>query len=344
MDESHAIVCALFLYLSFLHTLLISCFDSFRLILSLSWPWLLDYLSNKDSGRTCKETNDDSIQTLDRKALGYSLYEGVVTHIRHFPKHHSFQYTVRLALINMDKAPHWFVTSSSKHHLSGEEARKLAGTTGEVHLLTNPVSVGYEQNPISVFFCYNEGTDGEPVLANCIAEVTNTPWGERCVFTFDPRDELPKPLHVSPFMDMNSKWKFQTSSPCERLKLTITASHPDMGDYFIATLNCLRVLKPVHPEWFLWLQPQCIAFWIYWQAFLLWFKGIPLVEHPKYTDGNAYRQRVLVRNETERTVVCQKRREKDVKVNPNINCAEGQLNKRSGCVFAWRDAQGWPWK
>lgn len=74
---------------------------------------------------------------------------------------------------------------------------------GPVHLLANPISAGYHQNPISVYFCY--GADMH--LQRCIAEVTNTPWGERVTFLFDPRGcHTPKALHVSPMMDMSNTW------------------------------------------------------------------------------------------------------------------------------------------
>ena len=44
-------------------------------------------------------------------------------------------------------------------------------------------------------------------LAVCIAEVTNTPWGARVTFLFDPAGQsVPKAMHVSPFMDMASTW------------------------------------------------------------------------------------------------------------------------------------------
>lgn len=74
---------------------------------------------------------------------------------------------------------------------------------GEVRLLTNPVTAGYVQNPISVYYCYN--TKGS--LELCIAEVTNTPWAAKVRFLFRPAgEEVPKALHVSPFMDMQSTW------------------------------------------------------------------------------------------------------------------------------------------
>ena len=58
------------------------------------------------------------------------------------------------------------------------------------------------------------GGDGDGVLAACagapvcaIAEVTNTPWGDRVRFAFRPEgDQAPKALHVSPFMDMDNTW------------------------------------------------------------------------------------------------------------------------------------------
>ena len=75
--------------------------------------------------------------------------------------------------------------------------------SGDVLLLTNPMSSGYIQNPISVYYCY----DDRGVLEMCIAEVTNTPWGERVTFLFDPKGQtVPKALHVSPMMDMKNIW------------------------------------------------------------------------------------------------------------------------------------------
>lgn len=76
-------------------------------------------------------------------------------------------------------------------------------SAGPVYLLTNPISAGYHQNPISVYYCYR----ADMHLERCIAEVTNTPWGERVTFLFDPAGtHAPKALHVSPMMDMDNTW------------------------------------------------------------------------------------------------------------------------------------------
>ncbi|KAJ0017095.1 hypothetical protein Pint_09951 [Pistacia integerrima] len=116
-----------------------------------------------------------------------SLYEGTVWHERRRPVRHSFKYPVRYALFDLDHALH-----APPDHLSAGEARRVAETNGPV--------VGYEQNPLSLYYCY-EVEGSTQCLKKCIAEVTNTPWGERVSFVFNPNSDLvAKPLHVSPFM------------------------------------------------------------------------------------------------------------------------------------------------
>ena len=48
--------------------------------------------------------------------------------------------------------------------------------TGPIRLLTHPRYAGYVFNPLSLFYCFDAG--GERVEA-VVADVTNTPWGER---------------------------------------------------------------------------------------------------------------------------------------------------------------------
>ncbi|KAH9287732.1 hypothetical protein KI387_031849, partial [Taxus chinensis] len=97
--------------------------------------------------------------------------------------------------------------------------------------------------------------------------VTNTPWGERVSFVFNPNADLvAKPLHVSPFMDMLGNWKMHASLPGRNLSLTILVQHPEFGNYFTATLEAKKVEQLiVNPEIFIWLVPHKVAVWIYWQ-------------------------------------------------------------------------------
>lgn len=83
--------------------------------------------------------------------------------------------------------------------------------TGKVLLLTTPSATGYIQNPISVYYCHSK----EGTLQQCIAEVTNTPWGGRVTFLFDPEGaSVPKSLHVSPMMDMKGTWCVTGQKKC----------------------------------------------------------------------------------------------------------------------------------
>ncbi|GLJ53743.1 hypothetical protein SUGI_1146840 [Cryptomeria japonica] len=276
------------------------------------------------------------------------LYEGKVWHERRQPVVHRFDYTVRYALINLNNPPPWILPIISSNHMNASQVQAIAGTNGPVYLLTMPTSVGYEQNPLSVYYCYDvEGTI--KFLRKCIAEVTNTPWGERVSFVFDPNSDLvAKPLHVSPFMDMLGNWKMHASLPGSSLALTILVQHPEFGNYFTATLQAKKVEQLiVNPEIFLWLMPHKVAIWIYWQALQLWWKGVPFVSHPKYSNGNSYRDQALQRDSQLQSApvcgqhenLCQKRHETfSQKFVPCLN----KCNTECGRWFVWRDAR-WPW-
>ncbi|OMO65716.1 hypothetical protein COLO4_31053 [Corchorus olitorius] len=53
--------------------------------------------------------------------------KGTVWHERRRPVRHSFRYSVRYALFDLDHAPH-----APADHLSANEARRIAETTGPV--------------------------------------------------------------------------------------------------------------------------------------------------------------------------------------------------------------------
>ncbi|KAJ6815675.1 uncharacterized protein M6B38_133550 [Iris pallida] len=251
------------------------------------------------------------------------LYEGHVHHVRRKPVHHSFNYPVRYALIDLDRSP-------QPAHLPADRARGVASTAGRVLLLTIPASVGYEQNPLSVYYCYDE----EDSLKMCIAEVTNTPWGERVMFSFSPGSDLvAKPLHVSPFMDMLGNWNIHANAPGEDLFLAITVQHPEHGNYFSATLSAKRICSTsdsLKLAMYFWLMPHKVAVWIYLQAVKLWWKNVSFLGHPKYTYP-MYRDKALARD---RELHCSGHSGKD------SDGTRDRDDRKRWCV--WRDAE-WPW-
>ncbi|KAI4295465.1 hypothetical protein L6164_035510 [Bauhinia variegata] len=255
-----------------------------------------------------------------------TLYQGTVWHERRRPVQHSFRYQVRYALFDLDRGTH-----APPDHYSADEARQITHTTGPVLLLTVPPSVGYEQNPLSVYYCYDvEGSTRH--LKKCIAEVTNSPWGERVSFVFNPHsDQVAKALHVSPFMDMHGNWNIKTSDPGDKLTVAISVLHPQLGNYFNATLKAKKVrsssLGSDHALFF-WLMPHKVAVWIYWHALQLWWKKVGFVQHPRYASPT-YKEEALIRDQK---LQC---------------CGANAMGLSADDVpqnrqFRWRDAK-WPW-
>lgn len=261
-----------------------------------------------------------------------SLYEGTVWHERRRPVHHSFRYNVRYALIDLDHAPH-----VPPNHLSAGEARTITTTTGPIFLLTIPPSVGYEQNPLSLYYCYDvEGTSLH--LKKCIAEVTNTPWGERVSFIFNPHEDVvAKPLHVSPFMDMHGNWTIKTDSPGDSLFVGISVRHPVLGDYFTATLKAKKLSpSPVSDHaFFFWLMPHKVAVWIYWHALKLWWKNVSFIQHPRYTIPD-YRHEAILRDAKLHSCPAMAPSDGDYPKQRKRDNANGDR------CFTWTNAS-WPW-
>ena len=99
---------------AFFTSLVLSCLLPFRA--------LLRCLCSARSVGSSATTGEDPV----------SLYEGTVWHERRRPVHHSFRYAVRYALVDIDSAPNVL-----PDHLSGDEARRIAGTTGPVYGLSD---------------------------------------------------------------------------------------------------------------------------------------------------------------------------------------------------------------
>lgn len=169
-------------------------------------------------------------------------------------------------------------------HLAGHGLR----LNGPVRLLTQLRILGYVSNPVSFYFCF--AADGE-TLEHVIAEVTNTPWGERhCYVMSQPRRRGPthtfdfaKTFHVSPFMPMDMHYTWRFSQPGKRM-LVHCNSHRGGDKLFDATLTLQR--RPLTgPQLAAALIRQPLMSFkttalIYWQAARLWFKRVPFVPHP----------------------------------------------------------------
>ena len=128
-----------------------------------------------------------------------------------------------------------------------DRVAQLTGTRpdGPIRMLTQLRSLGICFNPVSFYYCLD--SDGQR-LQTVLAEVTNTPWGERHAYALN--DAVPgstlvtgtfdKRLHVSPFMPMDHVYRARATTPGQTLSVQIE-NHRQERKVFEATLNLARV-------------------------------------------------------------------------------------------------------
>lgn len=194
------------------------------------------------------------------------LYVGSVFHRRLGPRPHRFRYRVFWLLIDLDEigaldrrlrlfSYNRFNLFSlfDRDHGDGRNAplraqaeallaeRGLDVDGGAIRLLCMPRTLGYDFNPLSVYFCHRR--DG--ALAALIYEVHNT-FGERHSYVLPAtategpaRQGCDKTFFVSPFLPMGLRYEFRVSPPGETIVVSIQASGPD-GPALYANLSGRR--------------------------------------------------------------------------------------------------------
>jgi uncharacterized protein len=241
-----------------------------------------------------------------------AIYVGSVRHRRFEPREHAFRYRLALAYIDLDELPSLLggrlvaslpgpVRFRRRHYL-GEEQEPLARavrdvvraqvgvrSTGPIRLLTNLSTFGHCFNPVSFYYCMDESAE---CVEAVVAEVTNTPWGERHAYVLARGSEpspvlagnFAKALHVSPFMGMDDRYEWRMTTPGDTLSVHIANTHEGRLA-FDATLamrrheltsTTLARMSARYPASAL----RMLAL-IYAQAARLKLKGVPTHPHPK---------------------------------------------------------------
>lgn len=168
-------------------------------------------------------------------------------------------------------------------------ASGYARPAGPIRLLTHLSYFGYCFNPVSFYYCFDAEDEGVEAI---VAEVNNTPWGERHCYVLAGeharngrmhRHRPAKAMHVSPFMPMDVSYDWRFREPEARLAVYM-ANHRDEEKVFDATLDLARVeiSGPALARMLLsypFLTVKVIAA-IHWQALKLWLKGAPVHDHP----------------------------------------------------------------
>lgn len=246
------------------------------------------------------------------------LYVGTIRHRRREPTAHAFEYSLFMALLDVDRLRacmevsrftsynrfNWASFDERDHF--GDPRRPLrdrlrdsAAESGEVlpdgpvFLLTHLRYAGYVFNPISIFYCYSLEGHLELVLA----EVNNT-YGGRRNYWLRPdgarvgpfRARAAKALYVSPFMEYDVDYDFLLTPPSQTLVAHMNVSRPrsqpgSASPMFDATLTLER--KPwtatsIHSALlrFPWMTAKVIAA-IHWQALRLRLKGLTVMPFPQ---------------------------------------------------------------
>jgi len=243
------------------------------------------------------------------------LYFGEVSHHRKSPKKHDLQYQVYMAHLFLEEIDQvfnnrWFwsvnrsnlgsfvrsdyhrpkvddLSSAVRQTMSEQLGREC---TGPVSIITHLRTFGYCFNPVSFYFLWNE-EKSQPVAL--MAEITNTPWGERYARCFewmsgdkDARSdyEFHKEFHVSPFIGMDVEYDWRFRQPTENFQADMLLR--EKGNlFFTAHLKMKR--RPIDAKNLAWalirfpLMTLNVTRAIYWNALLLRLKGCPFFSHPK---------------------------------------------------------------
>jgi DUF1365 family protein len=239
------------------------------------------------------------------------IYEGTIRHRRLEPRR-EFSHRLALAYLDLDELPTLLdgrlvarrpgTARFRRRDYLGDpavplhravrdvvEGRTGARPEGPIRLLAQLRSFGHCFNPVSFYYCLESG--GERVQA-LVAEVTNTPWGERHAYVIEGTHpdsaalagEFEKALHVSPFMGMDHRYDARAAVPAQTLSVHIASSRAGVT-VFDATLALRRreltrasmaAITVRYP-----LATVRVLALIYAHALGLKLVGVPVHRHPQ---------------------------------------------------------------
>jgi DUF1365 family protein len=247
------------------------------------------------------------------------IYEGTVRHCRRGKPAGEFEHRLFMTYLDLDELPGLFdgrLLWSARRpalawmrradHLGDprvplkdavrELVHERTGTrpAGPIRLLTHLRYFGYCINPVSFYYCFDPSDSRVEAV---VADVTNTPWGERHAYVMPVREatdhgtvallreQLDKRLHVSPFMGMDNIYDWRLTVPAEQLLVHIDSHGRDDGEsIFDATLSlhrrelsagAMRGVLVRYP-----LLTVGIVGRIYGHALSLRLRGAPWFSHP----------------------------------------------------------------
>ena len=250
-------------------------------------------------------------------AFRSSIFAGSVTHKRLTPRRHGFTYRVFALSLDVDEIDRLdgelrYFSRDRRNLVSffdadvgdsgpervGSKVRRLLRDAGlmpfgkSVTLVTYPRLLGYVFNPLSVYFCRDDGGH----LGALIYEVTNT-FGERKSYLVETSGEsggavaqaCMKELYVSPFTAAEGTYSFHVLPPDDHVVIGVAfreGRQPVLKTHFrgvrvpLSDAAIVRMLAR-HP-----LMTFKVIGAIHYEAARLWAKGVPIVQRhasPSYS-------------------------------------------------------------
>ncbi|QIL89001.1 DUF1365 family protein [Microbulbifer sp. SH-1] len=247
------------------------------------------------------------------------IYTGWIQHRRFAPRNHSFRYRGFMVYAFLDELPlilaqtalwsesRWAPAQYRREDFFGNpdvpldqavrdrvEEEGGCRPEGPIAFLANWRYFGYNMNPISIYYCFDRTGSAVEAL---LVDVHNTPWNERhgYVLALGERNRnrvqktcFQKTLHVSPFMPLDQVYLWRSTTPGDRLTVSIRSI--EAGNcVFDACMSLAReeitasVLRNKLIQFPLFTVKVISA--IYWQALKLFVKRVPLFSHPGNTLG-----------------------------------------------------------
>lgn len=243
------------------------------------------------------------------------IYKGYVGHTRHQPVVNRFRYSLFMMYLDLDELEHlfkerifWSVGRPNiawfrrRDYLGDPEVpldtairallKEQLGTNheGSIRMLTHLRYFGHNFNPVTFYYCFGQaGSSVETIVAN----ITNTPWGERHSYVLDEKQNIgtekekhfrfSKSFHVSPFFDMDMTYDWVFSDPGDKLRVQMT-NFRGKTQLFNANLNLKKLeLNGRNLARMLLTYPPMtikVVAGIYWQALRLRMKGATFYTHP----------------------------------------------------------------
>lgn len=245
-----------------------------------------------------------------------SLFVGKVRHRRFTPVRNEFTYRLfmvyldlaeldevfrgrwlwsarRFAFAQFRRSDHVGDPKVPLHETIRELVFKHSGIrpNGPIRLLTHLRYYGYIFNPVSFYYCFDAADKNVETI---VAEVNNTPWGQRHCYVLDAklnegsgprkRYRFAKDFHVSPFLDLEYDYDWRFVDPASQLSIhmeNLREGRPHFDATMVLKRQVITGASLARALLRFPFMTGTVIALIYWQALKLWWKRVPFHEHPR---------------------------------------------------------------